>query len=102
MSGELGTVEVEVPASELVAGDVLVLFGWMRRRVLEVERYEQTTGMVPGPRVRVIVSGSTSQAYENKASAAKGPSFVALEQQGLRPYFPDELLTVERRVTEIS
>lgn len=96
MSGELGTVELEVPAGDVVAGDVLVLFGWMRRRVLKVERYEQTTGMVPGPRVRVIVSGSTSQAFENRAGAARGPSYVALEQQGLRPFFPDELLTVER------
>jgi hypothetical protein len=68
----------------------------LRRHVLRVESFDELTGRDPGERLLVIVSGGSSQGYENRARAAKGRSVVALDEQALKPYRPAELVKVER------
>lgn len=90
------SIVVDVAVRELVAGDVVVLPNGLVRRVLRVEAFDELTGRDPGERCLVIVTGGSSQGFESKASAAKGRSVVALDEQALRPYRPDELVKVER------
>jgi hypothetical protein len=87
---------VEIPARDLVAGDTLLLPSGLERQVLRVEAFDELTGRDPGPRLRVIVIGYASEAYENRASAPKGVSSIRVDEQGLRPFRPDELVRVDR------
>jgi hypothetical protein len=90
------TVLVDVPAGDLVPGDVIVLPNGLVREVRRLEIFDEATGPHPGVRIRPIVAGSSSLAYENRASAARGPSSIAVDEQGLRPFRPHELVRVER------
>jgi hypothetical protein len=101
VSDDAGTVELKVKASELVAGDVVVLPNGLRRRVLSISLYTEATGKSPGKRLQVIVEGSSSLAFENRARAAKGATAIVMSEQGLRPFKLNELVTVERPLEEL-
>lgn len=92
IDGEL----VQVAAGELEPGAMLVLGRGEWRRVLRVERYDELLGAAAGPRVRVIVAGGSSEAWEGARSGHTGARSIALPEMGLRPFEPGERLTVAR------
>lgn len=84
-----------IAAREVVAGDRVILPVLGARVVLIAE--PSTFGMDETPCIRIVYALGMSQAFENRASAAKGMTSSAQPEAGLRPYLPDEPIAIERR-----
>lgn len=86
-----------VHANEVKAGDHVILPALGSRPVVDVDEYDEDTGPRAGPRLRIIYGLGASQAFENRASSAKGPRAIAQPTAGTRPFRPDEPIAIERR-----
>lgn len=96
MADELELELALVAASELRPGDLLVLPRVGVRRVLTIDEYLESTGRAPGPRLRIVVEGGSSESYEGVRSGHRGPRSRRVLEQTLRPFTPDEPVTVQR------
>ena len=86
-----------VDARDVLVGDRVILPMLGPRLVLDVHEFELDTGPEPGPRIRIVYALGSTRAFENRASAAKGPSSTFQAEAGLRPLLPDERVAIERR-----
>lgn len=84
------------PASEVRAGDLIVLPSLGPREVVRVDAWVEETGPRSGERLTIVyrlVGGGRS--WENKATE-HGPSRSSQSEGSLRPLAPDDLVELEQ------
>lgn len=85
-----------VPVEDVQPGDRVLLPVLGYRVVLEVNEYDHL-GMEPARCFQIVYALGASLAFENRASAAKGPSAVHQPEASIRLLRAGELVPIENR-----